>query len=264
MTRVLLLVTAYRWLATLIATAPLAVVVAGPLRFHPRGDAAVFEPGGLWLLETARHVGATMGGVVLSGGLLTLLFALGWSFPLGALVAAGNGARGGRAWADAARRWTSLLLYQGAAILLSTLIVVGLGLLGAPSQLRRIGQLTAPVAILLLALGLVWLLTVVLDAARMRRFIDQDGALSALYEGGVLLARQRRLWLAAGWRTVVAALLVSGAVVAVHAMARVGAPAAAMMLVHGVSVLAYVGLRASWFDRLARASRDEIRAAKSP
>lgn len=262
MTRVLLLVTAYRWLAAMVATAPLAVVVAGPLRFHPRGDAALFEPGALWLLETGRQVAPTMGGVVATGGMLSLLFMVGWSLPLGALVAAGQGARGGEAWAEAARRWTTLVLYQGAAMLLSTLIVLGLGVLGTPPNTHRFGQLVRPAVVMMLAFALVWALTVVLDAARMRRFTDQEGAVAALYEGGAMLARHRGLWLAAAWRSALAVVVTLGALVGVHAMARVGAPGAALLLVHAVSVLAYVGLRVSWFTRLAEASRAHRDAAR--
>lgn len=263
MTRVLLLVSAYRWLAAMVATVPLAVVVAGPVRFHPRGDAALFEPGGVWLMETGRMVAASMGGVVATGGLLSLLLMLLWSLPLGALVAAGQGARGGEAWAEAARRWTTLVLYQGAAMLLSTLVVVGLGLLAAPPRTDRFAQLGRPAAIMALAFGLVWALTVVLDAARTRRFADQEGSLAALYEGGVMLARQRGLWLAAAWRTALAVAVTIGALAVVHAMARVGAPGAALAIVHAVSVLAYVGLRASWLARLAEAAQAEMQGEQA-
>lgn len=264
MTRVLLLVTAYRWLAAMLATAPLAVVLAGPVRFHPRGDAVLFEPGGTWLLEAGRQAGPMMGGVLATGGLVSLLLMLGWSLPLGALVAVGQGSRGGDAWAEASRRWTTLVLYQGAAMLLSTLIVLGLGALGSPPQTHRFAQLVRPAVVMALAFALVWALTVVLDAARMRRFTDRDGPLSALYEGGAMLARRKGLWFAAVWRTALAVVVTLGALVVVHAMATVGAPGAALFLVHAVAVLAYVGLRTSWFTQLAEAARAEIAPADTP
>lgn len=264
MTRVLLLVTAYRWLAAMVATAPFAVVLAEPVRFHPRGDAVLFEPGGMWLVEAGRQVGSMMGGVVATGGLVSLLLMLGWSLPLGALVAVGQGSRGGRAWAEAANRWTTLVLYQGAAMLLSTLIVLGLGVLGSPPHTHRFGQWVRPAVVMTLAFALVWALTVVLDAARMRRFTDRDGPLSALYEGGTMLVRRRSLWFAAAWRTALAVVVTLGSLMAVHAMATVGAPGAALFLVHAVAVLAYVGLRVSWFTCLAEAARAEIAAAQTP
>ncbi|MEM1032573.1 MAG: hypothetical protein AAGN82_19665 [Myxococcota bacterium] len=261
MTRVVFAAAAYRWLSMFIVTSPLAVAVARPFRHHPRGDAAWFDAGGVWLLETVRVMLPVAGGLGVVTLGLSLVFALGWSIPLGALVAAGRGARGTQAYADAVRCGPSLAVFQGAAILAASVLAVGAAALGTPPRVYAAGDLVRPALVLGLAGVGWWGLTVVLDAARMRRFDDDvSGALNALYEGGVTLARHPRLWVAAAGRTVIGLTSAVAAFAATQALARVGAHGGVLALVHAASGLVYVTLRTSWFRRLATVAATSDRA----
>ena len=44
----------FRVLVSLCAATPLAIASAGIVGAHPRGDAILFDDGGMWLLETGR------------------------------------------------------------------------------------------------------------------------------------------------------------------------------------------------------------------
>jgi hypothetical protein len=77
----------YRAVAAFLIAAPAAVLAGTTLGGHPRGDASLFDPGGLLLLETARLGRRALVPLAASGGAVALLFALFGLVPLSALIA---------------------------------------------------------------------------------------------------------------------------------------------------------------------------------
>jgi hypothetical protein len=240
----------YRLLAAAVLALPASLAVARLLGRHPDGDAALFAPGGVWLLESARLVGPSLRAH--AGAALAVLLAtsVGWLLPLGMLTAAYAPRHGGglpRAWGRARRSVGRLVLLWGICSLGQAATVTLCCLLGR----HTLGALASPAlgwaagavagAILAAGLALVHELTRTEVVWRGRGLYD---AIEAAL--GACRARLGRLLLAAGWRTAVAV-----AVVALAGLMPWG-PAAPALLVTASIAVVHVALRASWLGLLAR------------
>lgn len=245
MTRGLIACVAYRALSGWLLAGPLALSVGAVLAHHPRGDAALFEPGGLWLLETARHLAPQLSGLALSAGVLSLLVAFGGLFPLSLLLAEIAGHRGRDALAAAGARLGSLLLFLGAFLFLEALI------LASTLFSARAG---GPSAVGAFAFGgaLIFILGGVHDAMRVVRFHGVESAPAALTTAATLL-RRPRLWWSYAWRSLVALAALVSSVVTAQLLAPTSAGAA--ILAPQLGVIGYVGARAWWLVVLSRAAR---------
>jgi hypothetical protein len=244
MTRGLLACVAYRSLSSWLVAGPLAIAVGGTIAHHPRGDAALFDRGGLWLLEAARHVAPQLPAVGLATGVLALIVAFGWLLPLGLLLAELAGHRGRAALGEAAQRLGTLSLLLGAFLFLQALIVAS-----AAFSARAGGA--AAWSSFVFASALLFSLGALHDAARVARFHRAGGPVEAVAAGARLL-RQPALWWAGAWRGLVSALALALGVVAARALAPTSAGAA--LLAPQLAVMGHLAARASWLWVLTRSA----------
>ncbi len=250
---------AYRALLSALVAAPVSFAFGDALAHHPRGDAVLFDAGGLWLLEAQRLALAEAASLARLGGLVLLLGMFGWLIPLGALIASFDAARPslGAALGRGARRFGSLVLLQGAALLARVLIlgaaVVAGGIAGGgddASPLRQAIGMSLPLSALL-----VWWLTDLFhDAVRVVRIHEDDGLWASTKVGVRLMwARFGGACAAAGWRAAVGILALAGAAVAGRLLSGGGSDAlTALVIVHQLAILVHVMVRASWFRWLTR------------
>jgi hypothetical protein len=260
-----LLLWAFRLFGAWLVAAPVAAVLASNLAHLPRGDAALFEPGGGYLLEALRlsRTGlistlrtSIWAGVLLGGLTLAPLCALMISL-------SHSGGLRSRAWAGAtAAQLPAFILLSGLTLLGQAGVAVALGLTATVAHGWLQGSFDARLADLLLlpALALGLLLVVALG-------IGQDLARAALIRHratvteAVLLAwraaRLRPLKTLVDWMTpavwglavvVGAAIVSSGLDVARPEQWRT----MAVLLTHQLASLALVGLRANWLARALR------------
>lgn len=244
MTRSLLACLAYRSLASALVAGPFALAVGGVVAHHPRGDAALFDRGGLWLLETARHLAPALPGVGLASGVLALIAAFGWLLPLAWLLAEVAGHRGRAALAEAAPRIGTLAFLLGAYLFLQALVV-------ASALFSARGGGGAAYGSLGFALLLLFALGCLHDAARVARFADARGPIEAIAAGARRLWHPA-IWWAGAWRGAASSVSLGLGLVAAHALAPTSAGAAFLMPVLGI--LGHLAARASWFVALTRAA----------
>jgi hypothetical protein len=180
-------------------------VGAGGLGALGEGDRALFEPGGLWLVELLRSDGAALLASLRAAAFLFLLGALLRTLPLAVLFRAALGAEASfaesvvSALPQLVRFWVLALLELGGKI-----VIFGLGALIAHAcsdfgLAPKEGPLSVwiPAAAALLAFATVAFLSIVLDVARacstrderaLSRVLDQSldlakGALADLVPG---------------------------------------------------------------------------------
>lgn len=124
---------AYTALAGLVVALPAATALSGPTASFPRGQAELFDPGGVMLLETLRLVRRSLLTVGVSAGAVAALALLAGVFPLAALLA-GLDREGrlsftflaDRAWAHAG----TLALVFGVGVAAQATLVAGVMLAG--------------------------------------------------------------------------------------------------------------------------------------
>jgi hypothetical protein len=253
----------YRAIAGAIVAAPFAVAFGTVTGGHPRGDVLLFENGGMWLVEAMRLIGASIPGLMRSGGLIVLLTAFGWLLPLGALIASLESGR--PRWRDALMRsgecFGGLSILMGTTLLLRALLFALLVAVGSlisgdsPSPWRKILGVAVPFA------GLLswWLLDLFQDAIRVVRIHSDTTLWGSIKDGSSLLwSRLRSAMLAAGWRTLIALITFAAALVVARKLTGgnndrlIG-----VIFLHQFAVLVHVICRASWFRWLTARLEDE-------
>ena len=253
MTRGLLACLAYRSVSSWLVAGPLALAVGAAVSHHPRGAAVLFDRGGLWLLETARHVAPQLPAVGLATGALALLVAFEWLLPLALLLAEIAGHRGRAALGEAAQRLGTIAFLLGAYLFLEAIVLVSALFSGR-------GGGVAAWSSLAFALFLLFVLGALHDAARVARFQAARGPLEAIATGANLL-RRPGLWWAAAWRGLVSVLALGLRVVAARVLAPTSAGAA--LLAPQLAVIAHLAARASWLVVLTRSARAAFTASET-
>jgi hypothetical protein len=266
---------AWQAVMAVLAAWPAASLVRTAYAGDPRGDAALWEPGGLALLDLLWHA---MGAVTATadGALLVLIVTAvaGW-VPLAALMVALARPHG--------RTSAPLVFYKalrvlpafakGALLVLAAQVAtIGVGaFLGqlaqgwtrphygeAPAQLLEIAVFI-PFGLAALGLGVAH------DLARATIVIRGADMVTALVEGFRLL-RRSSLVLSGAWAWRAAASLVpiaAAAWVASH-LGRGTAALLAVTLTHQGAAFLRVVLRASWLARALRAARSALVRRLSP
>jgi hypothetical protein len=240
---------AFRALVSVLAAAPLAIAGARIVGAHPRGDAVLFDEGGMWLLETGRLLGPQMPAVAGGAGAVLLLAAFAWLVPFGALVASVEPGAAERSGAELLRRGAGafgpLALLLGAFWLVEV-VVLALGGLAA----RSFDATWARVAVAAGTLGAAWVVAVLHDLARIACVHRQRGVLLAAADAVLAIAARPRLLWAASWRSLLAVAAMIAATWAALSAAR--GSAAATVLLPELGVGAVLLLRADWLRSAAR------------
>ncbi len=252
---------AYRLVFAALLAVPISLAVGALVGAHPRGDAVLFEPGGVWLAEAARLLRPLLASFVGYGGGLALLATIGWLLPLAALIASLGGdcrerpleALLGRA----GRCWGRLVLLLGAVrvaqvILVALVASLARYALAAAFQDAQTFDLLR-LAGLLLGLAGAWLLGLVHDVIRCRVVQEDLGLYDALEHSWEQLRATGLVMIgAAAWRA-----LLGGAALAAAVLVTIVQPSGvvAVLLAGQLAALAHVILRASWFAYLSRRRR---------
>jgi hypothetical protein len=244
-----------------VVALPLASAVGAITGGLPRGDAALWEPGGVMLLETGRLLEPMAAGIARSSAafLLVGLFAL--LLPLGALVASfGPAPPAGPRRRPPARQllgragesWGTLCLTQG-IVLLGQALLLGLfdlvgRLLARSLELGYEGQQLTELAVLAVGLGAAWVLGLAQDVARIAVVQHRRGLLGALeVTRRVLGSGFWRVLLGGAWRGVLAAAMLLGAGwVGISLDPTRPGQAVLVAVVHLAGVLGAVLVRVSW------------------
>jgi hypothetical protein len=162
---------AYRVVVGVVATFPWVALATRVVAGHPRGDRLLWEPGGMWLVESARVVAPQARAFDL---VWLFLAAFGWLVPLGALIAALDpalpGARYRELVARAAGRLGALSLAWG-----SSLVFMALPLAAAHAAAPGVAgwlerdqtALAAQAVVWLVGAAVAWLVAVIHDAVRV-------------------------------------------------------------------------------------------------
>jgi hypothetical protein len=245
---------AYRALAGLLIALPMTAAVSAPVAGYPRGQAELFDPGGVMLVESLRLLRRSTG-VVTSASSLAIVAFLGGVLPLGALIA-GLGREGrlpaGFAIGRALRHAGTLALLFGLGLLAQAIVGAILGLLGSKLvdalTLSPMRESYARLAIGLVVLAWVALIGVVRDLASVaavhgghRFYVSAQRGLGAMRRAG---GRALFAW---SWRS---ALGLAGVVLAAWlAPPLAGAGAGAVVIgvaLHQAGIAGAVFGRASW------------------
>jgi hypothetical protein len=257
-----LLVYAYRTVAAILLALPLSVAARGAIGPYPRGDAGLFDPGGVALLEALRLLEPTLAPLGLGAALGAVVVAFAGLLPLAMLLDAVGleGRLPARLLLErAASRMGTLSLLFGAATVAQAFAGAAFIWIGQKS-LARVAWSAAPhkhVSIALLwaaGLLLVGVLGVVHDLARAYavrrdlRFYDATScALRAVRRTGL-----RALW-AYVWR---ASIGVAGIAAALSVSSYVGLTTGgrlvAVALVDQAALLLAATMRASWLAAAVR------------
>ncbi|UQA55954.1 hypothetical protein [Polyangium aurulentum] len=252
---VVMLYYAYRLAVALLVAGPFALLLGRAVSGYPRGDALLFDPGGLLFVEALRQTREALPPLAAGTVALLLLAAFVGLLPLAALIAA-LGERGrvtaGFLGERALRPVGTFALLLGAAmgvqVVVSIIVVAVTGALSRRPGLddRAFDQVWLGGA----AVGFVLVLAVGVfhDLARVAAVRGdlglRDAILCALDAARRAPGRIASAWL---WRSALAAFALGAAVVigsriGVHLPGRLVASA----LVHQLGVLGAVFLRASW------------------
>lgn len=248
---------------------PLSVAVAGVVGPQPAGDAVLWAPGGLLLLETVRLLEPAFAGLAWTAAAVGLVASFALLVPLAALIASmgrssldrrGPPAGAHRLLAVAAARFGTLALIMGMVLLLQavalSLWTVFATILLEALTLQPSSRAVAKLLLVGAGLGVPWLLGMVQDIARTLAVQHRLGALDAL-AGAVAALRGTvgRASLACAWRGALALAALAGSAGLTLAIGcRTTAQLAGAIAVQLAALLLAVALRASWFrwitDRL--------------
>lgn len=252
---------AYRAVAALLIAAPVTALVGEAVGAYPAGDAVLFEPGALMLLEIARlariaapALAAQIGAGALIAAALgliplaALLVALGRPGPLGAALV---GARVARSLGPLVMLWGVAALAEVAAA--GLLALLGSKLVAALALSRRADDVARAVVILaaLLAAGAV---AVVHDLGRIAVVHEERGFYAAAVRA-LAVARAApagAVW-ACAWRASLGLAAIAGAGWAAGALGvSTGGRVALAFVVHHAGLAAAAFLRASWLAAAIR------------
>ncbi len=269
---VVLLVYLWRLATALVIAAPAAAAVQDTVGGYPAGDADLFTPGSVLLVEVARLARPAVSGLATEASLVALFASFAGLVPLIALLSALGrpGRLDGRAvGAAVGRHLGTLALLLGLALLAQAVagalaialggsLVGKLALQGPADDLLLLGVVAA-------ALSLVGVLGVVHDLARVQAVHRGRGLYDAVAGALELMRRSGgRAVIAYAWRAALALLALAGAfAVAPHGPSRAALVGA--FVVHQAAVVVAVLLRASWLAaamRLADAAAARARAAR--
>lgn len=239
-----------------IVAFPIAAHVASFTGARATNDLALFEPGGLFLLEALR-LGPPLASAEIQRALLALLLSayLGL-LPLAALLWSLS-RRGRLNLVDLARASLrplgTLSLLLGLAVL-SYLLLASLAFSAVailPANLGEPLRTIARAGIVLLALGNAAVLGVVHDLARAHAVRSESSALDSLRRGFASFgARPLIAW---GWRFLAKVAIVGiAAWAAFHLGVASTKEIVAVAFVHQLAILGLVSLRASWLARALR------------
>ncbi len=258
---VLALCFAYRAVIATLVAVPLSAVAATVVGDHPRGDAVLWDRGGVWLIETVRLASPALQGWAPYGSLVMLAAAFGWLLPLGALIASASPGTERTPWRGLLSRsalcYPTLALMFGATLLLQVatlgLVTVCASLLAGLATSRTHGVDALQVAGPAVGVLLAWLIAVGQDVVRAALVQRKQSLYQALGTGWDLLRGLAR-WvvLAAAWRTALA--LFAFLLAAVAGAKLTGGAADQLPLVvalHGLAGVIFVWLRGSWFHWLS-------------
>jgi hypothetical protein len=252
---VLLLVYAFRLLSALFIAGPFALAVGPIIAGYPRGDAVLFDSGGLLWLEALRLARGPLLSAALQGTLGTLVLAFAGLLPLAALIASlGRSGPVTFGWLAerAARPLGTMSLLFGAALLAqaiasAVILVVGgvladkLHLTDPNASAVRVVAAAATV-IVLIGIGIVH------DLARVAA-VEQDARFYAAVTHGwrAFKSAKVRCIVAYAVRALAMLLVVLVALVLAHSIGvERGSHVVLAWLVHQSAILVTVALRASW------------------
>jgi hypothetical protein len=247
---------------------PFASTIAAAYSRHPRGDAPLWQPGGLELLDLALHARTAASPLVAHAAIVLLFVWVAGLVPAGALMTSiAYTTRALRPPPLGAALARGLLAFRpmAAVLILATLIqgltlaaFVGLGLWLGDALVARLGEARAEqLGWLVGAVGLacacgvgVWQDLV---RAAVVRFRAPARPAMALASRAFLRAPVGLCWSWA-WRAFAAGVPIAfGALVAERLGGRAGLALVALTLVHQVVAGSRVALRASWLARAIRA-----------
>ena len=243
--------------AGLIAT-PVALALGGTVAHYPRGDALIFDPGGIHLAESLRLAAQSLPSLFGFSGILLLLAMFGWLIPLGGLIASFDPARPPfRVYLRrSAERFGSLSIMLGAtlflrALLLALFVSIGDLVAGDGGYVRQSLGAMIPITGLLLW----WIIDLFHDAIRVARVHDDDeGLFKSISRGTALVwSRFASAALAASWRTLIALIAFAAALIAARHFT--GGPPdrlVAVIAIHHLALLIYLLTRASWLRYLTQ------------
>ncbi len=243
-------------LAVAIA-APFGAIAEHALGAFPRGDAMLFEPGGMYLVEVSRvgHLGLAAASreallialVAAYLGLVPLaaeLDALGRSgrVTLASSLSAGLRPLGALSWLlGASVAATVALAFLAGAVVTAIGGAVNVHASDRTVDLVRL-SIVAVAAACAVAVGVVH------DFARAAAVRTGSAALTALYAGAATFGRAplRAVWNWALWAVTALAVVALATVATARIGVATGPRFAAVAVVHQVAALALVFLRASW------------------
>jgi hypothetical protein len=253
----LLLVALYRLVAGLLIAAPVASLFNVTVSGYPRGDAELFDPGGIMLLEALRLGLRAMPPTLIAAGLPALVALVVGLVPLAMLIA-GLGRRGPLPRAFLARaafdRLGTLTLLWGSTALAQVVLVVLVALLGGKLidtlRLAPKGGDLAFLAVGAVAALLVVIAGVVRDLAAVAAVDDRERFyLSVARALRTLVRRPARVLAAYGARALLGLALLAAAF---ELAPPAGGSLALAFALHEGAILAGVVLRASWLAAAIR------------
>ncbi|MBI4703516.1 MAG: hypothetical protein HY744_20590 [Deltaproteobacteria bacterium] len=261
----------YRSLASLLLGLPVALSVAPTVAGYPRGDAVLWDRGGVLLAEAMRRLDATAEGLGWLTGALALCVTFAGLLPLAALIAAlGRGpaapsparevlGQAGRRLGTLALMLLLTLLAQAAAAFVAVLCA---RLLAGALDLGPMARDLVVAGGALGGLGLGWALAIVQDAARVAAVQHDRGLFGAVGLGIGALRGRPAVALAAflGRKLLALAVLALAGALAI----AIGWPDptryALVVALQHVAVLAAVLLHASWLGWATARVRGELAA----
>jgi hypothetical protein len=252
---------AYRVVVALLVAAPFALMFGGAVGGYPRGDAVLFDEGGLLFVEALRRSNSAIPPIALSALVLLAVASLASIIPLAALI--GALATKGRITARdvgafALRPVGTFALLFGAVALLQAIVFAILSAIGG--AISRRPSFDAPGAdrvklgFTVLALLVVLLIGVFHDLARVAVVRDELRFRAALRRGWRTL-RTSHVHVFGAWsvRAILAAIVIYAAL---SVVSRLGVDSKAKValgfLVYQASIILALFLRASWFASAIR------------
>jgi hypothetical protein len=254
-------------LASFVAV-PAAAAVASWYGRHPAGDAPLWQPGGLPLLDLFLDARGVRRETLVVAGSVFLLAGFADLIPIGTLLAAiGYVTRDRRSPSLRALLPRALAAFPTLATLFASAALTEGAIVGiafeissyvAEATQATLGDARADQTALLTALAILALASVVgvmhdlarAGAVRFRVRAQRSWGLAA---NALARAPARVMWSWA-WRGLAGWVPVAvGAVVAAHFGGRGGAALAALFVVHQVALVVRVAFRASWFASALRA-----------
>jgi hypothetical protein len=252
---------AYRALAGLLVALPAVVALGGVTSQYPRGQAELFDAGGVMLLETLRLGRRAIMPVFVAGGSVAIVAVILGLFPLAAVIAGlGREGRLGAAFLAgraAAHAGTIALLFglgvlaEGVVAVLASLL---LGRLAGALHLAAPGDDLAAVAAFLLALLAAAVIGVIRDLAFVaavhgdRRFYG-----AAVHAVSTFRRAPLRVTVAWAWRSLLGLVALGlAAWLAPSITATSGLAALAALALHQIALFAAAFARASWLAAAIR------------